>query len=309
VSQRVEMKPSARAVAFVAALFACVSAAAAARVQLERRPPPGAAGAPVYLPKAEYLRPMSLGYANVLADVLWFRAISYFGGHYRSDRTYPWLAHMCDLVTDLDPRAEHVYRFAGVILPWEAGAADEGIRMLEKGTQTFPDSWLLHYWLGFNYYFFKSDFAKAAFHMHRAATLPGAHPNAARLAALLYKKEYDPDTALAFLGEMERNADSGQMREIVRRHMLEARLADDLERLADAVEAYRARHGRIPPSIDSLVEAQLLLEIPVEPFGGRYVIDPQTGAVSSSSGEAPSRLHESPLRAKFLRGESMRDLF
>lgn len=301
------MKPTTRAVASIAALVACVSAAAAARLEMERHPRAGISGAPVYLPKAEYLRPMSLGYANVLADVLWFRAISYFGAHYRSDRTYPWLSHMCDLVTDLDPRAEHVYRFAGVILPWEAGAADEGIRLLEKGTRTFPDSWLLHYWLGFNYFFFKSDFAKAAFHMHRAATVPGAHPNAARLAALLYKEEYGPDTALAFLGEMERNAEDGQMREVVRRHMLEARLADDLDRLGRAVEAYRARHGRIPESVGALVEAGLLSEPPAEPFGGTYEIDPETGDVSSSSGEAPARLHESPLRAKLLRGESVRD--
>src|SRR5206468_12503187 len=49
---------------------------------------------PVYLPRAEYLRPMSLGWQNALADVLWFRTISYFGDHYRNDRTYPWLAQM-----------------------------------------------------------------------------------------------------------------------------------------------------------------------------------------------------------------------
>jgi hypothetical protein len=132
------MSTAGRALGFVLALSGCIAVSATARARLI--PPPHAAHGqqPIYLPKAEYLRPMSLGFANVMADVLWFRTISYFGGHYRSDRVYPWLAHMCDLVTDLDPRAEHVYRFAGVILPWEAGETDQGIRLLEKGIRHFP---------------------------------------------------------------------------------------------------------------------------------------------------------------------------
>jgi hypothetical protein len=251
---------------------------------------------------------MSLGYGNVLADVLWFRAISYFGTHYRGDRMYPWLAHMCDLVTDLDPRAEHVYRFAGVILPWEAGEADEGIRLLHKGAQTFPDSWLIQYWLGFNYYFFKSDFAAAAVHLRRAAELPDAHPNAARLAALMMDAQYGPETSIAFLQEMEQNADSSQMREVVQRHILEARLAQDLEQLEKAVAIYRAHFGRVPASVDALLAAGIISAMPQDPFGGRYRIDPESGAVSSSSGQMPARLHESPLRQKLLGGTSAKEL-
>ena len=67
--------------------------------------------------------------------------------------------------------------------------------------------------------------------MGRAAELPGAHANAARLAALLYQHQYGPQMALQFLGEMERSIGSNQMREIVRQHVREARLAADFERL------------------------------------------------------------------------------
>lgn len=251
---------------------------------------------------------MSLGFANVMADILWFRTISYFGAHYRSDRVYRWLAHMCDLVTDLDPRAEHVYRFAGVILPWEAGEADQGIRLLEKGLRTFPDSWMMHYWLGFNYYFFKSDFKTAADYMRRAAELPGAHPNAARLAALLYTKQFGTDTAAALLREMERNVQDPQMREVVSRHLAEAQLSDGLEQLSEGVRAYRERFGHFPKRLEELVDTGVIVAIPPEPFGGAYRLNPVTGVVTSSSGQVPSRLHESPLRAKLLRGAAPRDL-
>ena len=115
----------------------------------------------VYLPPARFLKLVSLGYQHALADVLWFRTTGYFGRHYRSDRIYPWLAYMCNVVTDLDPAAQHVYRFAGLILPWEADGVDDGIALLEKGSRNLPDAWELSYMLGFSYYFFKDDLATA----------------------------------------------------------------------------------------------------------------------------------------------------
>ncbi|HVN85629.1 MAG TPA: hypothetical protein VMW17_12375 [Candidatus Binatia bacterium] len=276
--------------------------------RLEHRPQPQASATePIYLPHAKYLRAVSLGYRHVVADLLWFRTISYFGQHYRSERTYPWLAHMCDLVTDLDPRAAHVYRFAGVILPWEAGEVEAGNRLLEKGIQVFPDSGMLHYLLGFNYYFFTGDYARAAAHMQRAAQRPDAPRNAVRLAAVLAAEQYGPDTAVQFLTEMERTLDSQDMRDVVRRHLSEARLAADINRLTAAVEIFRARHGYLPLSPWMLAEAGLIPGVPADPFGGVYEIDPQTGEVRSSSGHRPLKLHQSPQREKVLRGESLRD--
>jgi hypothetical protein len=261
----------------------------------------------MYLPKAEYLRPLSLGYTRVLADVLWFRTISYFGQHFRGDRMYPWLASMCDLVTDLDPKAEYVYRFCGMILPWEAGQTDAGLGVLEKGITAIPDSWLLHYWIGFNYYFFKNDFDAAVRHMRQAALLPGAHPNAAIFAAVLSSEHQGPETTMRLLSQLRTEVESPEMREVVREHIAMAQLARDLQQLDAAVASYQSRFGGIPTNLSALVDAQLIGEVPEDPFGGVYLIDPETGAVRSSTGRKPSRLHLSKLRKKRLRGESVRD--
>jgi len=262
---------------------------------------------PVYLPRAEYLRPISLGWQNALADILWFRTISYFGEHYRSDHTYPWLAQMCDLVTDLDPRAEHVYRFAGFILPWEASQADAGIRLLEKGARQFPDSWALEYFIGFQAYFFKNDYTKALQHLRRAAALPGADPSAARLVAVLAAEQYGPDTALTFLNEMEREMGTQDLRALVRENIRDAQLAADLQRLNAAVTAFRERSGYAPLTVEVLVGAGLLPAVPKEPFGGTYVIDQLAGTVRSSTGRRPARLYQSKQRQKALRGDSLRE--
>jgi hypothetical protein len=263
---------------------------------------------PVYLPKAEYLRPMALGWHNALADVLWFRTINYFGAHYRSDHTYPWLAAMCDLVTDLDPRAEHIYRFAGVILPWEANQVDAGIALLKKGLRQFPDNWVLHYHLGFHYYFFKNDIDSALAVLRDGMALPDANPALARLAAVLAQQQYGPETTLAFLQEMADTADSQEVRGVVQEHMREAQLAIDLAHLQTAVDTYRLRTGALPPSLPALVEAGLLPAIPRDPFDSVYELDPATGAVRSASGKVPTTLHNSPIRERVLRGESVRDL-
>jgi hypothetical protein len=262
---------------------------------------------PVYLPRADYLRPMSLGWQNVLADAIWFRTISYFGEHYRSDRTYPWLAQMCELVTDLDPRAEHVYRFAGFILPWEADQAEAGIPQREKGPRHFPDARLLHYYAGFHHYFFRDDYAQALAHLRRAMQLPGVHPAVARLAAGLAAEQYGPETTLAFFSELERNVDSADLRHVLRNSMVEVRLAAALQRVEAAADAYRQRSGRWPATVDEIVQAGMLPALPVDPSGGTLVIDQATGAVRTTSGRTPSRLHHSKMRDNALRTNLGRD--
>jgi hypothetical protein len=296
-----------RPLAWLTALVVLLALVAVGGRQLDRIAPSATASdAPVYLPRAEYLAPMSLGWRNVLADILWFRTISYFGQHYRSDRTYPWLASMCDLVTDLDPRAEHVYRFAGVILPWEADQVDAGIRLLEKGVAQFPESWILRYHLGFHEYFFKNNVEKAVAHLRTAIALPGVHPSIARLAAVLAREQYGPETTLAFLEELHGNVESSDVRDIVVEQMREARLAADVARLQAGVDSYRLRVGFAPLSLQSLIDSGVISTIPNDPFGGVYEIDPE-GRVRSSSGHVPSQLHTSRNREQALRGESLRD--
>lgn len=273
------------------------AAAAAARVE-----------EPVYLPRAEYLRPMSLGWQNALADVLWFRTISYFGTHYRSDRTYPWLARMCDLVTDLDPRAEHVYRFGGLVLPWEADQTDAGIRLLEKGTRAVPESWYLQFLLGFESYLFKDDHAAALAHLRRALELPGAHPSLAGLVAVVAAKEYGPETTLSFLDELERETESADMRALIGEKRRETQLAINLSRLAAAAAEYRERTGRWPATVEELVADGVLASVPPNPFGGSYTIDQVDGSVASSVGTGLTGPHQSEIRRKAALGESTREL-
>jgi len=249
----------------------------------------------VYLPDASRLRPLALGYDNVLADVLWFRTISYFGAHVETDRAYPWLEAMCNLVTDLDPRAFHAYQFGGLILPWEAKDPDAGIRLLEKGLAQFPDSWLLHYYVGVVHYLFKNDPETAASQLEQAAALPDAPAMVARFAALLRTRQGDPATAIAVLEQMLESTTSESTRAVLQESLVDARAARDGEVLTKLVSDYRVHHGKLPADLGVLAEAGVLRFVPPDPYGGTWVIDPSTGTVRSSTGREPMQLHESPV--------------
>ena len=267
---------------------------AGSSVRLQQAAPVSGAAEVVYLPDARLLRPLVLGYDNVLANLLWFRTISYFGGHFQTDRAYPWLARMCDLVTDLDPRAEHVYRFAGLILPWEANEVDEGIRLLEKGVRNLPDAWQLHYYLGMTRYYFKDDPDTAAEELGTAARLPGAPPLVGRLAAVMHGRRSDPATTIQFLRELLKNAESEQMREVLTRSLEDAEFRAAAAAIEGAVDSYRQQFGALPPSTDALFERGIIHgQLPPDPYGGRWEVDQGTGRVHSSSGRTPRELHES----------------
>lgn len=179
---------------------------------------------PLYLPNGKALGVISFGYRNVLADLLWFNTVSYFGKHFRSDKNYEWLFHMCNIVTDLDPRAAHVYRFGATMLAWEVNEIALSNKLLDKATGVFPDSWLYYYLRGFNHMFFSKDYEKARQDFVTASKLPGAHPITASLAAKTIAELSAPETAIRFLEEMIVNT-----KDPIARKALEERLEKFLE--------------------------------------------------------------------------------
>src|SRR2546426_883611 len=56
----------------------------------------------------------------------------------------------------------------------------------------------------------------------------------------------------------------------------------DLKLLEEAISRYRKRYNRAPERLEDLVTSGLLRSLPREPFGGRYLYDPQTQTVRSS---------------------------
>jgi tetratricopeptide (TPR) repeat protein len=189
----------------------------------------------LYLPTGENLKVMSLGFRSLLADALWVKAIGYFGGHNLTDREYPWLHHILDTVTTLDPLFRHPYLFGGIVLGVEGGDPAKSIQLLRKGMAYYPGDWRLPFYIGFNYFYFFKDPEAAAAYLKVAATLP-AHPEyLPRLAASLLTKAGHLEAAIAFLETIAENTRDERVRQ---------GLYEKIEKL---------RRGEIPESLEGLI--------------------------------------------------------
>ncbi len=234
-----------------------------------------------YLPIDKYAQLISFGYNNVLADIIWMKTLVYTGEHLKSDRNFKYLVSLLNAVTSLDPRFFYPYRFAGTILPWEAHDTDSAIKILQKGLRYLPDNWYLWFITGFIYLYFKENYRKAAFYFKEAATKPGRPLFVVSLAGKLLAKENDADTALKILWEVYKNTRNEETKRKILRRIKMIIAERNFRILEDAVSRFRKREGRLPESLNELVQKGYLREIPPEPFGGKYYLT-QDGEVRST---------------------------
>jgi len=167
----------------------------------------------IYVPGGKVIKIASLGFHAVLADIMWVRAVMYFGEHYLTDKNYDWLYNLLDATTTLDPKNILAYRFGGTLLALERGDVEKSIAILKKGIRENPDEdWRLYFLLGFNYFYYLNDYDSAAKYLDRASRMPG-HPNyLPRLAARMYAKSNKPEVAIEFLEEMYQQHDDENVR-------------------------------------------------------------------------------------------------
>jgi len=106
-----------------------------------------------YLPPAEYLRPMSLGYREALADLVWLRALAFAGDHVTEDKL-PMVERYRDAIVGLSPRFHRIYAWSGIISIYGGARlvsrpmVDLSIDSYRRGLAEFPESHELLYPLG-----------------------------------------------------------------------------------------------------------------------------------------------------------------
>lgn len=245
----------------------------------------------LYLPSGEGLRLLSFGYHNLLSNLLWFNTVSYFGKHFKSDRNYKWLNHMCNLVVNLNPEAHHVFDFCSVMLAWEAKAPKKSIAILSKAIKHHPNYWKYPYLRGFINLFFLKNEEEARADMVRAAELPDAHLLVKRLAAKKLAVD-DPDTAISFLSDMLKTANDPSQRKALEERLREARYESDIRKLEQALKLYIAKTGKEATSLNDLVEAGIIGKALSDPFGGSYFLDKESGNIQSTSGRKRLRIYK-----------------
>ncbi len=111
-----------------------------------------------YLPPPTYLVPASLGYREALANLIWSKALIYFGDELHRNRSVKNLYRYTDAMLALDPYFKRVYRWVGSAAIYRTGHvsnadAQKAIEYLEEGVRLFPDDGELAWDLGATYAF------------------------------------------------------------------------------------------------------------------------------------------------------------
>lgn len=260
---------------------AVVVATAAVHGQMPTRA--RAAQGELFVPRPELARATALGFDGVLADYYWLQAIQIVGSDALPEQRADVLAALIDVVTTLDPRVDHPYRFAAVWLTDREASVRKANALLERGIEAHPHDWRNRFYLGFNHFFYLAEPLAAADALEGAISLPGAPLYLHRLVARLKSAEAGLEVAEAFLHELLRGETNPHAQEQLEKALAEI-ATERLARVLDAARsAYRERHGRDIASVDDLVSgpAPILRALPPEPHGGGWALDPTTDRIVS----------------------------
>ena len=244
------------------------------------------------IPPAAVLRLLSLGHPTLAANLYWLRTVQYVGEPRATERGWERLFPLANLVTDLDPAHGYAYQVAGTILG-SLGRIEESNAILEKGMRSVPNRYILPYLRAFNAFYYMGDYALAGEYVEIAARVPGAPSHLRQNVLAMYVKGRRAEAAIAFLEEALAAASDDESRKAIQGQLDQARFEREADRIDEAVASYRARYGLAPASVSLLVAEGLLPALPVEPFGGRWILG-EDGRARSTAHDYRFRPPEAP---------------
>lgn len=249
----------------------------------------------LYLPSGTFLKGAALGYDEMLGDLLWIKAVGYFGDHVRTDRNYTWLAHLLDVVTTLDPLYQYPYEFGGIVLAAEAGEVDKSIALLKKGMENVsiddPRYWYFPFFLAYDYMYHKNDYLTAAHYLEQATKFPQSPSYLPRLVARLYANAGSPEVAVMFLQEMIDVTKKQALKDRLTERLHQVIHRANMKMLEQGLDAFYLKFQKYPASINELVFAGILSRIPVDPRGGTYYISQGSMTIKNTIPEKNLDVH------------------
>lgn len=234
----------------------------------------------MYFPSGKFLGAVTVGYDNLAADLVWLRAIQYYGEHRMTDAKYEYLGHILDILTTLDPRFVGAYTFGSLLLSDDAKEPHRALELLDKGIRNNPEDWRIPFTKGFINYVFLRDYFKAGKYFEMASRLDGAPGMAARFASFAYQKGGDRMTAISLWTELYLRSDNEIEKVMALRYIKEL----VAERLEEKVGQYRAKFGRYPYRLSELVDVGIVRRLPVTPDGDTFVFNYGRKRVEPASG-------------------------
>jgi tetratricopeptide (TPR) repeat protein len=237
-----------------------------------------------FVPRPEVAKLSSLGFHTVMADYYWLQAVQIVGASQRPEDEGTLLGRYIDVVTTVDPWVGHPYRFAAVWLTGSEADVRHANRLLERSLPHHPDEWRNRFFLGFNHFYYLEEYEPAAHWLEEAAEIEGSPHYLAGLAARLRAGKAGLEVAAGMIGRFLADTDDPYAKAEYEK-MLEEIETERRARFLDAArKAYRKGHGADIQSVEDLLKGPypVLRELPPEPHGWEWVLDPDSGEIVSS---------------------------
>ena len=233
-----------------------------------------------YFPKTSFIKNIAFGYNNLLADIFWIRSVQYIGQHLITDNAFPYLYHILDITTSLDPRFINAYNFGSFFLAIYASDKKEGIELVEKGIKNNPENWKPAFELGF-IYFMRQDYKNAYKYFSLANTLPGMQDEYKTFAPYAMGKFALPDESIEMWTAIAKMSDNKFIIDAARNNIAAITQKKRVDMLNQAVQTYEKRFHKFPSDLSELVEKGIIAKLP-EPIGNMpYNYDSSTGKVTA----------------------------
>lgn len=202
-----------------------------------------------------------------------FRALTVSTDNAQSDRFAVQSVVQLD-ASWLNPRNEDNYYLATAILSWN-GHVDSAQQILKAATESRPFDMLPPFYYAFNEYYFRHAPMVGAKWLKIAASHSDNEQdriNLQKIAARWAEKGQDRGEALRLLNGMATQSHHPSLRTLL---LQRAERIKHLIVLDEAVEVYRNKFHHPPKSLEALVESNLLRQLPHDPLGQGYTLDPQ----------------------------------
>lgn len=214
---------------------------------------------------------MAMGDANLAANLSGFRVLVADVSRMKK-ADYQIQANLQRDISWLNPAHEDNYYIAAAILPWE-GETIISDYVLSRASKARPFDWQPLFYEGFGWYFFRKNPTRGAEIILRA--VPRARDvqdqwALQNVAALWIEKGYRTDEAARRVEAMAKSSPRGGFQKYL---AVRAERLRDLEKLQQLAERFERHSAKRLTSLDELVKAGLISELPTDPLGMGFSVD------------------------------------
>jgi hypothetical protein len=218
----------------------------------------------------EVLHILAGEFKGMVANYLLLEAASFIGSNQKATaEDWDAVARLLDQSSSLDPYFRQTYRLAQSTLAWEANKVEAAITILERSNKHLDWDWQPGFFIGFDYYYFLNDNLTAAQKLMETSKVPGAPIALATLASRLASKSGQTGAAIEFLVAIYENTDDEETKELLTQRILALK---GVQTINGAIGVFKDRFGRLPTSLDELVDKGILSALPVNPYNRPFSI-------------------------------------